>query len=408
MKRIRMPLVAVFVVMGCGTGDTGGAADAPPVGDLPADVPADLVPDAAADTPGDRSPDLAPDLAPDPAPDLAADFAPDPAADTTADTAADLASDAPAEVPADLPAEVPADTPADPVADTAQDVPSLPSGCCVENQDCPNGQTCAHGHAGSLPGLGVCVALVMDAGRCWDDENCGPGWECHGAGYCGCMVDCDLAWEGPGICVPQGAECAVVNPAFVEEVCGAASVVVFDGTKCVRTCPGCCGCEGFCDLTFDTVEACEAKCPPKPYCQPWEGDCLDVIPPFPYWVFNGTECEYVDSCDCGNCQKFLSFEACESACNGCIGHSQCGAGEVCLGFQEGPARECGLCDEPEPCHCAIPPWSADRQCDDDYDCRSQMTCGDGCDDCPPCPRCHNGWCAWETFQVVECICTGCA
>ena len=42
----------------------------------------------------------------------------------------------------------------------------------------------------------------------------------------------------------------------------AASVVVFDGQKCVQTDPGHCGCDYFCDLTFQTMEACQAACSP--------------------------------------------------------------------------------------------------------------------------------------------------
>jgi|GEM_PF-5880008 len=141
---------------------------------------------------------------------------------------------------------------------------TVPSGCCDEDSDCPEldaGVTlvCRSLGQGLHPEWGVCVP-VPDVGWCWTDDDCEAGQACHEPGYCGCQMDCDLLYAGPGLCVLPDAACVPVDPAWVEEVCDAASVVVFDGQTCRSTCLGCCGCEPFCDYTFDTLEACQAAC----------------------------------------------------------------------------------------------------------------------------------------------------
>jgi len=70
---------------------------------------------------------------------------------------------------------------------------------------------------------------------------------------------------------------------------------------------------------------------------------------------------------------------------------------------------CGLCGDVEACQCATPTWPAQYVCATDADCEQSFPCGDQCDDCPvTCPKCVHGWCAHDTLDVVECLCTGCA
>jgi len=70
---------------------------------------------------------------------------------------------------------------------------------------------------------------------------------------------------------------------------------------------------------------------------------------------------------------------------------------------------CGLCGDVEECQCAAPSWPQQYICTTDSDCEQNFMCGDQCDDCPvTCPKCVHGWCAYQTFDDVMCLCTGCA
>ncbi len=135
-----------------------------------------------------------------------------------------------------------------------------PGGCCSQDLDCGPGKVCVSaGFGAAAPGMCFDEA---SAGWCWEDADCGASQACHGAAACPCGWDCDMAYEGPGVCVDQPTTgCVPVDETWVLEICNAASVVIFDGEKCLHTCPGCCGCEPFCDLTFESIEACEGSCP---------------------------------------------------------------------------------------------------------------------------------------------------
>ena len=129
-------------------------------------------------------------------------------------------------------------------------------GCCTGAGVCPDGMGCA-----ALSGIGwsTCVA-TPDPGRCWSDADCPAGNTCHGQAFCPCNMDCDMDYEGPGVCTPPGDACTPIKAEWVLEWCDAASVVIWNGTSCQGTCPGCCECKPFCDKTFATMEACEAAC----------------------------------------------------------------------------------------------------------------------------------------------------
>jgi hypothetical protein len=95
----------------------------------------------------------------------------------------------------------------------------------------------------------------------------------------------------------------------------------------------------------------------------------------------------------------------------CAIHEECGGSKLCLRQQEQdgqPTDVCGLCAEGSTCVCGAPLWSEQYICTTDADCETNLMCGDQCDDCAPCPKCMNSWCAYETFEMVECLCTGCA
>ena len=95
----------------------------------------------------------------------------------------------------------------------------------------------------------------------------------------------------------------------------------------------------------------------------------------------------------------------------CAFHAECSVGQLCL-RQEGqlgqPTDVCGLCADGGNCACGVPSWPAEYECDSDTDCADAIECGDQCDDCPLCPACISGWCAYDAWDYVECLCTGCA
>lgn len=131
------------------------------------------------------------------------------------------------------------------------------SGCCTGAGNCPKGAQC---QAFSGIGWSTCVALP-EPGRCWKNTDCPVGHPCKGAAVCPCGNDCDKGYAGPGVCTPPaGAGCTPIQPKWVAEICDAASLVVWTGSQCAATCPGCCGCEPFCDATFPSIAACQAAC----------------------------------------------------------------------------------------------------------------------------------------------------
>jgi hypothetical protein len=144
------------------------------------------------------------------------------------------------------------------------DLQQPPPGCCYSTDDCPpntgGAEVFCVGQNNSPNGMGECLGPPDKSGWCYVDEHCLAGQECHGAAACGCNIDCDPPYLGPGVCVPEGPGCAPIKEAWVTEICNAASVVIWDGEACVETCPGCCGCEPFCELTFLTINDCQSQC----------------------------------------------------------------------------------------------------------------------------------------------------
>jgi len=131
------------------------------------------------------------------------------------------------------------------VEDIPADLPEPPAGCCHTDADCPltesgESMTCVTDESVGWPqDFGICIGPASKEGWCFVASQCPDGQVCHGSAVCGCQMDCD--WEGPGICVPTDGSCAPIKESWVEETCNAASIVIFDGEKCVVTGPGSCG-----------------------------------------------------------------------------------------------------------------------------------------------------------------------
>jgi len=128
-------------------------------------------------------------------------------------------------------------------------------------------EVCVGHDLGAVDGWGVCMVDLYAVGPqvlgppwCFDDSACLPDEYCHGTAICGCMLECDMTYLGPGFCAPQDTECVPVPEFWVQELCDEANLVIFDGTQCIHTCLGCCWCGPFCEFTFATIEECKAGC----------------------------------------------------------------------------------------------------------------------------------------------------
>jgi len=206
------------------------------------------------------------------------------------------------------------------------------------------------------------------------DDGCGDS-----CGECGANAICTDA----GTCACEFLECQDVCCAWFETTCD-------DSGCCEPNCEGKeCGddgCLGDCGQCPEAAPFCDAEGMCNAECIP---DC------------EGKACGQDDGCDgkCGDCPA------------DCTAHAQCDAGQLCLGEPDiGPPLEvCGLCGDVETCQCAKPVWPEQYACTTDTDCEQNFMCGNSCDDCPvTCPKCVDGWCAYDTFDDVLCLCSGCA
>lgn len=257
-----------------------------------------------------------------------------------------------------------------------------------------------HGQ-GYVPGWGVCVPEpywvspeVTGADWCWDNSECGQGEYCHGAQVCGCGYDCDMDYEGPGICVPPGQQCVAIEEDWVLEYCGAADLVIFDGEQCKATCPGCCWCGPFCQFTYNSISECQAACAGDigPGCAVFDGACDMAMPEAPWWYFDGQECHMVDTCVCEGCPgTFATLEACQA----CLPPSCLEQGEVVDPNDDGPPQCCpGLAPLPKWQQGPVPCLEAEV-----FDCC--YSCHGNALPTYVCAACGDGWCA-EGESVCNC------
>ena len=264
--------------------------------------------------------------------------------------------------------------------------------CWYPEESCP--PLCAGGKCGVVP-----TQIVGEQVPTCDCGDCPAGQVClepdDEGGTC-CTPDCDGKACGEDGCGGSCGECDGLNMQCVEGECQLVCDCLDDADCATLEDFNLCNGELVCGLT--TPCQCEldpdsvVECPEGQICIPATGECCTPD-------CTGKECG-PDGCggSCGECPVK------------CTTHDQCGAGEVCLGEPDewAPKEVCGLCGDAEPCNCGKPSWPEQYICSTDADCETNLMCGDQCDDCPPCPACINGWCAYETFEVVECLCTGCA
>lgn len=217
-----------------------------------------------------------------------------------------------------------------------QDMGTPPAGCCFTDADCdvfgsPLPHICAPTFDGNPGAWGVCKTVPPE-GRCWGDAQCKDGQSCHAPNVCPCGAFCAVE-DQMGVCKPKGIACAPIQSEWVTEICDAANVVIWDGKQCVATCPGCCGCQPFCDLTFSSIESCEKSCLADPCL--YIGALADS--PYGYTQSNGAPCPVAFSlasrCTTdADCEKEVpgSGKSCVYGnCVFCFADSQCEKGEVC-------------------------------------------------------------------------------
>ena len=204
------------------------------------------------------------------------------------------------------------------------------AGCCLTDEDCNSDndnddyqEVCVGYNLGAVANWGVCVLAPVELVSefpapppCWLDDHCNAGESCYGAGICGCFLDCDMAYEGPGFCGPANTDCMPIEEDWVLEWCDAANLVIFNGEECVATGFGCCHCGAFCQFTYQNVADCQAVCGgPFPFCEVFDGGCDDAIPEEPWWYWDGSNCLKEDTCVCEGCPgTFMSLQQCLAAC----------------------------------------------------------------------------------------------
>jgi Cys-rich repeat protein len=259
--------------------------------------------------------------------------------------------------------------------------PDVPEGCCASDADCPDGLWC-------VPQFEQCV-IPPEPGRCWNDKDCQEGETCHGAFVCPCQAECQESYMGPGVCVPP-AGCAALKPAWVEEICDAKGLVLWDGEQCVATCLGCCGCEPFCDYTFESLEECEAACKSAD-CPTFIGaraECafqwaVEIAPPScPFTFCMDKPCESDDDCPLADSMDLGPY-CVLGDCAYCWEDAQCAAGEVCrtgrcvpdAAAQCLPAPDCSgpmchlITPSESPCPVCICDSAFGLECSEDFQCQ---------------------------------------
>jgi len=290
--------------------------------------------------------------------------------------------------------------------------------CALASDVCGNGvcdveeagESCASCPADCFCPTGSCVDRCGDYNweeTCQCDDGCAFEGDCCSdfCEWCGgiypnlcCEPECEGKECGDDEC---GGSCGECEEPMVECVEGQCELVCdcLDDEDCLPVedfdlCNGklVCGlttpCK--CELDPDSV----VECPDGQTCIPETGECCQPS-------CEGKSCDEDDGCGgkCGECPVE------------CSNHGQCGEGQLCLGEPEGwpPMEVCGICGDIEDCHCAIPSWPDQYGCATDAECEQNFMCGDQCDDCPvTCPKCVHGWCAYDTFDDVMCLCEGCA
>lgn len=188
--------------------------------------------------------------------------------------------------------------------------PPLP-GCCTSNDQCPNGTTCVFDTCEQLPG----------PGECWFDEDCAPGQDCLGAITCPCGAMCFAAPQ-PGKCQggvePGGCytddDCAFNQQCNITNDCCSPPECTDPNKWCPDVCVPCGECgpiESECAEDADCEKG--FVCEFVGYCPP----CVDEDPPCmaPCWAV-------------GQCVEMKELE--------CSIDDDCPEGTVCTGVEDCP------------------------------------------------------------------------
>ncbi|NUN14982.1 MAG: calcium-binding protein [Myxococcales bacterium] len=234
------------------------------------------------------------------------------------------------------------------------DMGTPPPGCCAVAGDCdifgsPVAHVCAPTIEGTNAAWGVCKP-TPPSGRCWGNNDCKPGQICHNPNVCPCGAQCAVA-DLMGVCTDPQSACTPIQSEWVEESCNAANIVIWDGNACVATCPGCCGCAPFCDLTFSSLELCEKSC--------LADECLYIgalaESPYGYTQPGGTACPTTfplesrckTDADCAQGSADSGKSCVFGNCVYCAGDAQCELGEICRAGRCVPAA--AECPPTPPC-----------------------------------------------------------
>lgn len=259
--------------------------------------------------------------------------------------------------------------------------------CCDSSVDCMDNMQCY-----VIEGGGVC-RLIPEAGKCWDDIDCGEGGKCEGSVMCACDVDC--AYEGMGECVTepypgcckQDSDCVgglkCVGGAFAS---GGWCAPYAEGDQCYTTTE--CPVNHFC--FGQQLCSCNDTCDIEPgFCSPMAGFCCE----------SDADCETGFKCteegSLGVCEPIPPFEG------KCWRDDDCEAGEECVGASACPCNaDCDSVDmygdcmpDNTPCGCLF-----DEECQPGEVC-AVLPGGGGV--CKPAPALGDCWDEGDCFEMSQ-------
>ncbi|MBM4398219.1 MAG: hypothetical protein FJ087_21340 [Deltaproteobacteria bacterium] len=435
-------LAIALALAGCscasgGSDPSADAADAPSDAQPFADAPE--APGDAAEAPGDAAPEAVADAAPEAGTDAAPEAGTDAAPEAGTDAAFDIeAADAPGLPHPTGCCDAPADCPQGSVClglhlgtpGTCWTAPekgkcffdsdcgegekclgdrhticvmsSLPSegdcvkgpaDCCRTDQDCDLGTGMAYVCTGEGTGHwspGLCMPLPP-AGQCWTGTQCEPGWFCHGAVGCGCLVDC--AGMKPGECLPLPGDCCKADGDCDPGYACARFPGSDTGVCEIAAPPGKC----WDDADCESWQACDGEkvCPCNADCD--EPDHMGSCQALPGCCFADAQCSGLV---CGGATPGGAPGSClpQPAAGRCWDGPDCAPGEVCEGAAICPCEAaCDMEDTPGTCTqagcCAL-----DTECGEGMACVHPELGGT----CEPKPEAGKCWKDSDCYSTQEC------
>ncbi len=245
---------------------------------------------------------------------------------------------------------------------------------------------------------GICMP-APDSGQCYTAADCAPQHTCIGAAWCDCGVDCDIYYEGPGVCVSDGSNCCVDDAQ-----CSQGQECV--GGKQAEGKPGSCKSAPGDGQCWDDSQCGEAeKCVGAMQCP---CDALCDMEDQPGQCVAADGCCFVDSmCAAGQVCVGATPGGGAGVCadvpgvGQCWDSAQCSEGLVCMGAQVHG------CEDPAPLlpgTCGVPPecCTLDEQCGDGLSCAQKPGAG-GLGVCLEAPA--DGAC-WDDEECPGGMCDG--